>query len=221
MQIDLISSKKILFKNLSKAIDSKSVIEAMERVPRERFVPQDSRHMAYLDIALAIGEGQTISQPYIVALMAKALGLKGTERVLEVGTGSGYQAAVLSVLTRQGLAPQGNVVTVELIPSLARRAEALLAELGYDNVEVREAGTALGCPSLGPFDAIIVAAAAPRLPESLIDQLAVGGRLVAPVGTRKSQELIQALRTDEGISIRALGPCRFVPLIGEDAFPKE
>ena len=215
MQIDLISSKKNLFKSLSKAIDSKSVIDAMERVPRENFVPPDSRHMAYLDIALAIGEGQTISQPYIVALMAKAMGLKGTERVLEVGTGSGYQAAVLSNLT-----PGGKVVTVELIPSLARRAKALLAELGYDNVDVREAGPTLGCPSLGRFDAIVVAAAAPRLPQSLIDQLVVGGRLVAPVGTMESQQLIQALRTGEGISIQTMGPCRFVPLIGEEAFPR-
>ena len=152
----------------------------------------------------------------MVAMMTKALGLNGTERVLEVGTGSGYQAAVLSLLT-----PQGKVVTVELIPSLARRAAAILAELGYGNVEVKEAGPTLGCPSLGRFDAIIVAAAAPRLPESLIGQLAVGGRLVVPVGTRKSQELIQALRTGEGVSIRALGPCRFVPLIGEEAFPKD
>ena len=221
MQIDLISSKKNLFKNLSKAIGSKSVIEAMESVPREMFLPPDSRHMAYLDIALGIGEGQTVSQPYIVALMTKALGLKGTERVLEVGTGSGYQAAVLSVLTGRGQTPHGKIITVELIPSLARRAGALLAKLGYANVEVREAGPTLGCPSLGPFDAIIVAAAAPRLPESLIGQLAVGGRLVAPVGTKESQELIQALRTGEGISIQALGPCRFVPLIGEEAFPKD
>ena len=216
MQINLISAKKNLFKKLSKAIDSITVIEAMQMVPREKFVPQESRHMAYLDIALAIGEGQTISQPYMVAMMTKALGLTGTEKVLEVGTGSGYQAAVLSLLT-----PRGKVVTVELIPSLARRAEALLAELGCANVEVKEAGPILGCPSLGRFDAIIVAAAAPRLPESLIGQLAVGGRLVVPVGARKSQELIQALRTGEGVSIRALGPCKFVPLIGEEAFPKD
>lgn len=214
MQIDLTSSKRALLKNLSRVIDSKRVIEAMELVPRERFVPQDSCHMAYMDVALAIGEGQTISQPYIVALMTKALGLKGTEKVLEVGTGSGYQAAVLSLL-----APKGKVVTVERVPSLAIKAEALLAGLGYDNVKVKEAGPTLGCPSLGPFNAIIVTAAAPRLPESLIGQLAVGGTLVAPVGTRENQELIQALHTDEGISIRALGACRFVPLIGEEAFP--
>jgi len=215
MRIDLIYAKKNLFKSLSRAVDSKSVIEAMERVPREKFVPHESRHLAYLDIALAIGEEQTISQPYIVAMMTKALGLTGTDRVLEVGTGSGYQAAVLSLLT-----PQGKVVTVELIPSLAKRAGVILAELGYDNVEVREAGPTMGCPSLGPFDAIIVAAAAPRLPESLIGQMAVGGRLVVPVGTRKNQELIQVLRTGEGLSIQALGRCRFVPLIGEEAFPK-
>lgn len=215
MQIDLINAKKNLFKSLSNAVDSKSVIEAMERVPRENFVPPESRHLAYLDIALAIGEGQTISQPYIVAIMTKALGLKSTDRVLEVGTGSGYQAAVLSLLS-----PQGKVATVELIPSLAKRAAALLAEMGYDNVEVSEAGFTMGWPSLGPFDAIIVAAAAPRLPESLIGQMAVGGRLVVPVGTRKNQELIQVLRTGEGLSIQALGRCRFVPLIGEEAFPK-
>lgn len=216
MEIDLINAKRSLFKSLSNAVDSKSVIEAMERVPRERFVPPESRHLAYSDIALAIGEGQTISQPYMVALMTKALGLKSTDRVLEVGTGSGYQAAVLSMLT-----PQGKVLTVELIPSLAKRAKALLAELGYENVEVREAVPIIGCPASGPFDAIIVAAAAPRLPGSLIGQMAVGGRLVVPVGTRKNQELIQVLRTGEGLSIHTLGRCRFVPLIGEEAFPKD
>lgn len=216
MEIDLTDAKKNLFKSLSNAVGSKSVIEAMERVPRERFVPPESRHLAYSDIALAIGEGQTISQPYMVALMTKALGVKSTDRVLEVGTGSGYQAAVLSMLT-----PQGKVLTVELVPSLAKRAKELLAELGYGNVEVREAVPIIGCPASGPFDAIIVAAAAPRLPGSLIGQMAVGGRLVVPVGTRKNQELIQVLRTGEGLSIHTLGRCRFVPLIGEEAFSKD
>jgi protein-L-isoaspartate(D-aspartate) O-methyltransferase len=216
MEIDLTDAKKNLFKSLSNAVGSKSVIEAMERVPRERFVPPESRHLAYSDIALAIGEGQTISQPYMVALMTKALGVKSTDRVLEVGTGSGYQAAVLSMLT-----PQGKVLTVELVPSLAKRAKELLAELGYGNVEVREAVPIIGCPASGPFDAIIVAAAAPRLPGSLIGQMAVGGRLVVPVGTRKNQELIQVLRTGEGLSIHKLGRCRFVPLIGEEAFSKD
>ena len=216
MEIDLTDAKKNLFKSLSNAVGSKSVIEAMERVPRERFVPPESRHLAYSDIALAIGEGQTISQPYMVALMTKALGVKSTDRVLEVGTGSGYQAAVLSMLT-----PQGKVLTVELVPSLAKRAKELLAELGYGNVEVREAVPIIGCPASGPFDAIIVAAAAPRLPGSLIGQMAVGGRLVVPMGTRKNQELIQVLRTGEGLSIHTLGRCRFVPLIGEEAFSKD
>lgn len=216
MPIDLDSARNRLFKNLSKVIDSRQVIEAMRRVPRENFIPADSRHLAYRDVALAIGEGQTISQPYMVALMTKALGLRGVERVLEVGTGSGYQAAVLSLLT-----PGGKVITVELIPSLARKAGELLKELGHDNVEVRQAGATLGCPVLAPFDAILVAAAAPSLPSSLIGQLAVGGTLVAPVGTRESQQLIQALRTDEGISIRTLGACRFVPLIGEEAFHQD
>ena len=216
MEIDLTDAKKNLFKSLSNAVGSKSVIEAMERVPRERFVPPESRHLAYSDIALAIGEGQTISQPYMVALMTKALGVKSTDRVLEVGTGSGYQAAVLSMLT-----PQGKVLTVELVPSLAKRAKELLAELGFGNVEVREAVPIIGCPASGPFDAIIVAAAAPRLPGSLIGQMAVGGRLVVPVGTRKNQELIQVLRTGEGLSIHTLGRCRFVPLIGEEAFSKD
>ena len=216
MEIDLTDAKKNLFKSLSNAVGSKSVIEAMETVPRERFVPPESRHLAYSDIALAIGEGQTISQPYMVALMTKALGVKSTDRVLEVGTGSGYQAAVLSMLT-----PQGKVLTVELVPSLAKRSKELLAELGYGNVEVREAVPIIGCPASGPFDAIIVAAAAPRLPGSLIGQMAVGGRLVVPVGTRKNQELIQVLRTGEGLSIHTLGRCRFVPLIGEEAFSKD
>ena len=119
------------------------------------------------------------------------------------------------------LTPQGKVLTVELVPSLAKRAKELLAELGYGNVEVREAVPIIGCPASGPFDAIIVAAAAPRLPGSLIGQMAVGGRLVVPVGTRKNQELIQVLRTGEGLSIHTLGRCRFVPLIGEEAFSKD
>ena len=187
----------------------------MEQVSRERFVPLESRHMSYLDLPLAIGEGQTISQPYIVGLMIKELGLRGHERVLEVGTGSGYQAAILSLLV-----PQGRVVTVELIPVLAERAGTLLRELRYNNVEVKLAGPALGCPERGPFDAIIVSAASPKLPEILVSQLAVGGRLVIPVGTLEQQELVYASRTDEGLSVRMLGPCRFVPLIGREAFPK-
>ena len=211
----MIDDKQSLFNRISRQIRSKSVMDAMKKVSRERFVPAEDRSMAYLDVPLAIGSGQTISQPFIVALMTAALELQGHEKVLEVGTGSGYQAAVLSELL-----PQGKVVSTELIPLLAQKAEALLKELGYYNVEVQPAGTVLGCPDQAPFDAIIVAAAAPRLPEALTEQLAVGGRLVVPVGTLEEQMLVHALRTDEGISIKMLGPCRFVPLIGPDAFTK-
>ena len=215
MDKSLIDEKQSLFNRISRQIRSKSVIGAMKKVPRERFVPLEGRSMAYLDVPLAIGCGQTISQPFIVALMTAALELQGYEKVLEVGAGSGYQAAVLS-----GLLPQGKVVSTELIPSLAKKAEALLSEMGYHNVEVQPAGAVLGCPDQAPFDAIIVAAAAPRLPEALTEQLAVGGRLVVPVGTLDEQTLVHALRTDEGISIKMLGQCRFVPLIGPDAFTK-
>ena len=196
-------------------IPSETVIRAMEQVPRDLFVPQDSRHMAYLDLPLSIGEEQTISQPYIVAMMTEALELSGGDRVLEIGTGSGYQTAILSALT-----PRGRVVSMERVPALMQQARQRLQELGYRNVEVQQAGSWLGCPSKGPYDAIIVTAAAPRLPESLLSQLAIGGRLVIPVGTLSQQELVQARRTDEGLSLRVLGPCRFVPLLGAEAFPQ-
>ena len=215
MEEDLVKSRKKLFSSLRRNIRSESVIQVMERVPRGRFVPPESRHMAYLDLPLGIGEGQTISQPYIVALMVAALGLQSHDRVLEVGTGSGYEAAILSLLV-----PQGRVCTVELVPGLAERAKNLLRELGYDNLRVELAGPTLGCSDHAPFDAIIVAAASPKLPESLVSQLAVGGRLVIPVGTLEQQDLVHAIRTDEGVSVRMMGPCRFVPLIGREAFPQ-
>jgi protein-L-isoaspartate(D-aspartate) O-methyltransferase len=211
---DIAQTKRDLFRQLHRNIRSQSVLRAMERVPRERFVPPEARHMAYLDIPLGIGESQTISQPYIVALMTEALDLRGYERVLEIGTGSGYQAAVLSLLV-----PQGQVITVERMPSLAEGARTVLQKLGYDNVTVDLAGPTLGAPRHAPFDAIIVTAASPQIPDSLVSQLAIGGRLVIPVGSRDNQELMKVIRTDEGISVRWLGPCRFVPLIGRDAFP--
>jgi len=210
-----VDPKRELFRKLLRGIPSETVIRAMEQVPRELFVPQDSRHMAYLDLPLSIGEGQTISQPYVVAMMTEAMELSGGDRVLEIGTGSGYQTAILSALT-----PRGRVVSMERVPALMQQARQRLQELGYRNVEVQQAGSSLGCPSKGPYDAIIVTAAAPRLPESLIPQLAIGGRLVIPVGTLAQQELVQARRTDEGLSLRVLGPCRFVPLLGTEAFPQ-
>ena len=214
MNKSLIKAKRKLFGSLSRKIRCEPVMQAMKLVPRERFVPAESRHLSYQDVPLAIGEGQTISQPFIVALMIKELRLLGHERVLEVGAGSGYQAAILSLLV-----PQGKVVAVELIPLLADGAEKLLKQLEYANVEVKLAGPELGCAERGPFDAIIVSAASPKLPEALLSQLAVGGRLIIPVGTLEQQELVFVSRTDEGLSVRMLGPCRFVPLIGREAFP--
>ena len=210
----LLSDRKTLFSSLRRKIRSAPVVRAMERVPREEFVSIWERPRAYRDEPLSIGEGQTISQPYIVALITEALRLQPTDRVLELGAGSGYQAAVLAELV-----PDGNVVTVELVPSLAQQARETLAGLGYRNIVVEESTGFLGCPRLGPYDAIVVSAAAPTLSPTLLSQLALGGRLVVPVGSRDQQELACALRTGEGISLRMLGPCRFVPLIGHDAFP--
>ena len=210
----LLSDRKALFSSLRRKIRSVPVVRAMERVPREEFVSARDRPRAYRDEPLSIGEDQTISQPYIVALITEALRLQPTNWVLELGTGSGYQAAVLAELV-----PDGNVVTVELVPSLAQQARETLAGLGYGNIVVEESTGSLGCPRLGPYDAIVVSAAAPTLSPTLLSQLALGGRLVVPVGSRDQQELVCALRTGEGISLRMLGPCRFVPLIGHDAFP--
>ena len=210
----LLSDRKTLFSSLRRKIRSVPVVRAMERAPREEFVSIWERPRAYRDEPLSIGEGQTISQPYIVALITEALRLQPTDRVLELGAGSGYQAAVLAELV-----PDSNVVTVELVPSLAQQARETLAGLGYRNIVVEESTGSLGCPRLGPYDAIVVSAAAPTLSPTLLSQLALGGRLVVPVGSRDQQELVCALRTGEGISLRMLGPCRFVPLIGHDAFP--
>ena len=208
------SDRRALFISLRRFIRSQAVLKAMERVPRELFVPIAERAKAYMDIALAIGEGQTISQPYIVALITEALRLQPTDRVLEVGAGSGYQAAVLAELV-----PDSKIVTVELVRSLAQRARKTLDRNGYMNVIVEDATEILGCPERGPYEAIVVSAAVPSLSPSLIAQLTVGGRMVVPVGDRDQQELICVLRTGEGVSLRMLGPCRFVPLLGREAFP--
>jgi protein-L-isoaspartate(D-aspartate) O-methyltransferase len=212
---DVQDAKRVLLKSLDRNINAKHVLKVMATVPRELFVPPESHYMAYHDLPINIGHGQTISQPYIVALMTAALDLKGSERVLEVGTGSGYQSAILSMLT-----PNGHVLTVERLPILADRARILLLGLGYRNVKVGLAGLTLGSQENSPFDAIIVTAAAPQLPASLIHQLNVGGRLVIPIGTRDKQELYQVFRLKSGVSVRQLGPCRFVPLIGREAFPE-
>ena len=213
--VSLEKEKQSLFKTLRREIRDEKVMSAMEQVSRELFVPDESRHLAYRDIPLQIGEDQTISQPFIVAHMTSSLRLTGSERVLELGTGSGYQAAILSLL-----APYGTVLSLERIPNLALAARERLLSLGYNNVEIDIAGDVLGCPERASFDAMIVAAGAPRLPMGLLQQMAVGGRLVMPVGTLEEQELIRVLRTGEGYNVAMLGPCRFVPLIGQDAWPK-
>lgn len=205
--------KRALFSELSRELGGKAVLRAMEQVARELFVPPEVRPMAYQNIPLSIGGGQTISQPYMVAWMTELLELRGDERALEVGTGSGYQAAILSRLL-----PRGRLVTVEREPSLAATARTRLAEQGCHNVTAEPAGPVLGAPAHAPFDAIIVTAACPKLPESLVAQLAVGGRLVAPVGNREEQDLLLAGRSDEGLSVSVKGKCRFVPLLGPEGF---
>ncbi|HEX9417097.1 MAG TPA: protein-L-isoaspartate(D-aspartate) O-methyltransferase [Gaiellaceae bacterium] len=187
------------------------VLEAMGRVPRELFVPPEERSRAYDDAALPIGAGQTISQPYMVARICEVLSLKGDERVLDVGTGSGYQAAVLAELAAK-------VVTIERVPELAESARRALAEAGYDNVEVRVGDGTLGVPDRAPFDAIAVAAAAPEIPQTLYEQLKPGGRMAVPVGGRRSQELQLVVRSPEGPAVLRSVPCRFVPLLGEEGF---
>jgi len=213
---DLERAKRELFRHLRRELGDEKVLDAMEQVPRHLFVPEAHRRLAYEDMPLPIGQGQTISQPFIVALMTQALELQEGDRVLELGTGSGYQAAILA-----GLVPEGRVLSLERLPQLAHAARALLQALGYGNVEVRLAGETLGCPEEAPFDAILVTAGTPRLPASLLDQLAPGGRMVVPVGSLQEQELMKVLKTDEGHSVTHLGPCRFVPLIGGDGWKEE
>jgi len=187
------------------------VLEAMERVPRELFVPEGERHRAYADAALPIGHGQTISQPYMVARICEALSLNGGERALDVGTGSGYQAAVLAELG-------ADVHTIERLPELAEQARQNLAAAGYDQVQVHVGDGTLGLPQEAPFGAIAVAAAAPGLPRRLYDQLEPRGRLVVPVGGRWGQRLEVIVRSPEGPAIVRSVPCRFVPLVGEEGF---
>jgi protein-L-isoaspartate(D-aspartate) O-methyltransferase len=183
----------------------------MERVPRELFVPESMRELAYEDGALPIGFGQTISQPYMVGAICSLLGLAGDEHVLDVGTGSGYQAAVLAELASE-------VTTIERVPELHGWARAALAEAGYERVDARLGDGSLGVPERAPFDAIAVAAAAPTVPPALYEQLDQDGRLVVPRGSRWGQELVQVVRTPGGPVERASVPCRFVPLLGAGGF---
>jgi protein-L-isoaspartate(D-aspartate) O-methyltransferase len=192
----------------ARGIHDERVLEAMAAVPRERFVPDELRDVAYEDAALPIGSGQTVSQPYIVALICQELELSGDERVLDVGTGSGYQAAVLGELARE-------VHTIERLPELAEQARHTLVDAGYERVTVHVGDGTLGLPQHAPYGGIGVAAAAPEVPMALWRQLEAGARLVLPLGNRRSQQLCVIERTPEGPRLVDQVPVRFVPLVGE------
>lgn len=212
--MDLSLARDNLIAKLSLEISDKRVIGAIRHVPREAFVPEDQYYAAYEDRPLSIGFGQTISQPYIVALMAQALELKSEDKVLELGTGSGYEAAILAELARQ-------VITVERVSELAEGAKRVLEKLGYSNVKVYLAGKKLGWPDEAPYNAIIVSAGAPNIPQILLDQLSLGGRLIIPVGSRWQQDLLRVTKRRRGNKVENLGGCYFVPLIGEGAWEEE
>ena len=200
-----------LIEHLSSQIKDERVLTAMAHIPRERFVPPDEQHLAYEDIPLPIGLNQTISQPFIIAIMTEALELTGNEKVLEVGTGSGYQAAILAELARL-------VITVERLPTLVEAAKRVLDSLGYSNIVVHLAEETPGWQAEAPYDAIMVTAGAPRIPVDLLAQLAIGGRLVIPIGSRYVQELYKVTKRRKKNLVQNLGGCRFVPLIGKDAW---
>jgi protein-L-isoaspartate(D-aspartate) O-methyltransferase len=212
--MDFEAARAQLVEQLSFEIKDKRVLAAMAHVPRERFVPPDEQHLAYEDMPLPIGLDQTISQPLIIAIMTEALELTGREKVLEVGTGSGYQAAILAELAHF-------VVTIERFPALAERARQVLDSLGYTNLEIHLAEETLGYQHKAPYDAIMVTAAAPQVPADLLAQLAIGGRMVIPVGSRHVQELYKVTKRQRKNVIQNLGGCRFVPLVGKGAWEEE
>jgi protein-L-isoaspartate(D-aspartate) O-methyltransferase len=214
MDVDFEVARAELIEHLSTEIKDERVLAAMRSIPRELFVPSESRHLAYEDRPLPIGCDQTISQPFIIALMTEALELTGKEKVLEVGTGSGYQAAILAKLARF-------VITTERVPALAETARRVLDRLEYTNIEVHLAEETLGWQREAPYDAIMVTAAAPRVPPDLLAQLVIGGRLVIPVGSRYIQELYKITRGKKKMAVKNLGGCRFVSLIGKGAWEEE
>lgn len=195
---------------IPRGIKKEKVINAFLKVPREKFVPKEMKKFAYDDSPLPIGEGQTISQPYIVALMTEILDVEGEEKVLEIGTGSGYQSAILAEIGCE-------VYSVEKIPSLAVRARKIFQQLGY-RVKIKIGDGTLGWDEYAPFDRIIVTAAGPDIPPSLISQLEEEGKLVMPVGDRFSQDLIRLTKTKEGLLKESFGGCQFVPLIGKEGW---
>jgi len=191
----------------AQGVRDRSVLDALRRVPRHRFVPKEIEHLAYEDTPLPIGHDQTISQPYIVAYMTEAAGITKKHKVLEIGTGSGYQAAVLGELARE-------VYSIEIIPALAERARRTLKELGYRNVHVRAGNGYLGWPEHAPFNAIVVTAAPDAVPPALIKQLAVGGKMVIPVGAG-DQDMLILTKTKQGVLTKKTLPVRFVPMTGK------
>jgi protein-L-isoaspartate(D-aspartate) O-methyltransferase len=209
--MDFSATRAKLIQHLDSEINDKRVLAAMAHIPRESFIPENKRHLAYEDSPVPIGYDQTISQPFIIALMTEALELKGDEKVLEVGTGSGYQTAILAELVT-------HVITVERISILAESAKKILKKLGYKNIEIHLAEETLGWQRKAPYDAIMVTAGAPVIPGALLAQLAVGGRMVIPVGSRYSQELRKIIKGRDKNTVINLGGCRFVSLIGKDAW---
>nr|MBN2278484.1 protein-L-isoaspartate(D-aspartate) O-methyltransferase [candidate division Zixibacteria bacterium] len=200
-------SRMIEAQIIRRGIKDEKVLEAMRRVPRHLFVPAEYRDDAYNDGPLPIEHGQTISQPYIVAIMTELLQLDSVSKILEIGTGSGYQAAVLAEIS-------DSVYSIDIIPELARKADSLLDSLGYTSIQVRAGDGYLGWPEAAPFDAIIVTAAAPQIPQPLLDQLKPTGRMVIPVGDY-SQELLLITRDRDNIIKKSVIPVRFVPMTGE------
>jgi protein-L-isoaspartate(D-aspartate) O-methyltransferase len=214
LTMDFAAMRAELISHLRIEIRDERVLAAMARIPRERFVLPEEQHLAYEDRPLPIGYDQTISQPLIIAIMTEALELTGNEKVLEVGTGSGYQAAILAELARF-------VITTERVPPLAESAKRALDSLGYTNIEVHLAEETLGWLKGAPYNAIIVTAGAPRVPADLLAQLAIGGRMVIPVGSRYVQELYKITKHRKKNIVENLGGCRFVSLIGKDAWEEE
>ena len=212
--MDFKAARARLVEHLSREIRDERVLAAIARVPRECFVPPEQEHLAYDDRPLPIGLDQTISQPFIVALMTEALELTGSEKVLEVGTGSGYQAAILAELAR-------HVITTERFLALIEGARRVLDSLGYTNIEIHLSEETLGWQKGAPYDAIIVTAGAPRVPVDLLAQLAINGRMVIPVGSRYTQELYKITKRRQKNTIQNLGGCRFVSLIGKEAWEEE
>lgn len=210
----LIRQREALVRSLSPEVTDVRVLDAMRKVPREQFLAAEAWPEAYQDRPLPIGHGQTISQPRMVAIMLQEMALRGDEIVLEVGTGSGYQTALLALLARK-------VFSVEIVPALAQPAAKLLSAQSYSNIEIHLAGDELGWPEGGPYDAIVVSAAAPRVPQALTEQLAPGGRLLIPVGSRQRQDLLLVQALPQGLTVTRKGACRFVPLIGREAYARE